>query len=74
MFGLQLISVGAGAGIGLVAGAFVPAVGRKIKAIFVKDSNALKVEVAKLQGKLEVAVAKAAAAGAAEAAALAKKA
>jgi hypothetical protein len=73
MLGLHLIDVGVGAGVGLVGGAFVPAIGRKIKAIFVKDSNALKVEVAKLQGKLEVAVAKAAAKGAAEVAAAAKK-
>lgn len=74
MFGLDVVSVAVGAGAGFVGGAFTPAIGRKIKALFVKDSNALKVEVAKLQGKLEVAVAKAAAKGAAEAAAALQKA
>lgn len=74
MFGLEVVSVAVGAGAGLVGGSFVPAIGRRIKALFVKDSNALKVEVAKLQGKLEVAVAKAAAKGASEAAAALKQA
>lgn len=33
--------------VGFVAGAFTPGVGRKIKALFVKESTAVKADVAK---------------------------
>jgi hypothetical protein len=33
------------AGVGYVAGAFTPAIGRKIKAFFVKETTALKADV-----------------------------
>ena len=60
------VDFGLGAGAGFVAGAFCPAIGRKIKALFVKDSYALKVDVAKVQAKLEVIQAKVVAATEAE--------
>jgi len=46
---MVISAVGAGAvcgGLGLVAGAFMPALGRKIKAVFVKDTQAAKKAVA----------------------------
>jgi hypothetical protein len=36
-----------GIGIGFVVGAFAPALGRKLKALFVKEASALKADVAK---------------------------
>ncbi len=39
---INLISSSLGAGVGFVAGGFSPAIGRRIKALFVKDSTALK--------------------------------
>lgn len=45
-----------GAAVGFVAGAFLPAVGRKIKALFVKETTQvkaeLKAEVVKVETKL----------------------
>jgi len=60
-------------GVGYVAGAFTPAIGRKIKALFVKDADALKVDVAKADAKLKVAQAKLDAKVAAAASAVEKK-
>lgn len=66
---LSLISFDSGLGlaVGYIAGAFTPSIGRRIKSLFVKSAADLKVDVAKLEAKLQVAVAKAAAAGEAEA-------
>jgi hypothetical protein len=41
-----MIHVIVGAGVGFVVGAFTPAVGRKIKAFFVKEAAAAKAKVA----------------------------
>ena len=61
------VDFGLGAGAGFVAGAFCPAIGRRIKALFVKDSYALKIDAAKVQAKLEVIQAKVIAAAESEA-------
>lgn len=42
MFSLSVVE---GAVVGYVVGAFTPAVGRKIKALFVKESNTVKADV-----------------------------
>ena len=70
----SVLDLGIGAAAGYVAGAFTPAIGRKIKALFVKDTGALKVDAAKAQAALEVANAKVAASVAADAAKVAAKA
>jgi hypothetical protein len=69
----DLVNLGIGAGAGYVAGAFTPAIGRKIKALFVKDTATLKVDVAKAQASLEVEQAKLAASVSADAAKVAAK-
>jgi len=40
-----MVSAIVAAGVGFVVGAFTPAVGRKIKALFVKESQAAKTAV-----------------------------
>jgi hypothetical protein len=62
-----------GGGVGFVAGAFTPAIGRKIKALFVKDSASLKVDLAKAEAKVKVVQSEVDAKVAQEAAAVAKK-
>ncbi len=42
-----MVSVIVAAAIGYVAGAFTPSIGRKIKALFVKEATVVKVDVAK---------------------------
>lgn len=69
-FGLDF-AVGAAAG--FVAGAFTPAIERKIKALFVKDSAALKVDLAKAEAKVKVIQSQVDSKVASEAAAVAKK-
>lgn len=53
---INLIAQLPAAGIGFVAGAFTPSIGRKIKALFVKESKvaetAVATEVAKVEKKL----------------------
>jgi hypothetical protein len=42
-----------GLGLGFVAGAFAPAVGRKIKSLFVYEAAKAKAEVGKIAGAVE---------------------
>jgi hypothetical protein len=51
-FGSFVAGQAAGLGIGFVAGAFTPAIGRKIKALFVKESSAVKAEAVAVEKKL----------------------
>lgn len=44
------------AGIGIVVGAFIPAVGRKIKALFVKETKSAEVAVESEAAKVEADV------------------
>jgi hypothetical protein len=44
---INVLSQLPGAGVGFVVGAFTPAVGRKIKALFVKETSAAKAAVEK---------------------------
>lgn len=52
------MSMAVGGGAGFVVGAFTPAIGRKIKALFVKDATSLKAEIASAQVKLAAVEAK----------------
>lgn len=47
-----------GAAVGFVIGAFTPAIGRKIKAYFIKEASAVKASVASGVGKVAADVAK----------------
>jgi len=47
-----------GAAVGFIVGAFMPAVGRKIKALFVKESTAAKVAIKAEAAKVVTDVAK----------------
>jgi hypothetical protein len=51
-FGSFVVGQAAGLGIGFVAGAFTPAIGRKIKALFVKEGAAVKADVSAVEKKL----------------------
>jgi hypothetical protein len=44
------------AGVGFIIGAFTPSVGRKIKALFVKESTAAKTVVAPVAGSITATV------------------
>jgi hypothetical protein len=68
-----VISLPVGIGIGFVAGAFTPAIGRKIKALFVKDTAALKADAIKAEAAAKAAEVKVAASVAADAKAAAAK-
>ena len=45
--GDKMISLSIAAAVGYIAGAFTPAIGRKIKALFVKEAAVVKADVAK---------------------------
>jgi hypothetical protein len=52
------LSVVEGAAVGFTVGAFTPAVGRKIKALFVKEADAVKADVKADESKVVADVTK----------------
>jgi hypothetical protein len=64
---IPVISLPIGIGIGFVVGAFTPAIGRKIKALFVKDTATLKADAIKAEATAKLAEAKVAASVASDA-------